>query len=134
MPNDVSTGDDCRPAILIVEDDDLFRKSLTTIVSSLGYVTLSARSAEEALDECASESVGACVLDFHLPAMNGIELAEALRNRGLDIPVVLLSGHLTDAVRAEAKRAGIRTFLSKPVDLGLLEQTIARFFTGECHR
>jgi len=134
MPNDVSTGDDCRPAILIVEDDDLFRKSLTTIVSSLGYVTLSARSAEEALDECARESVGACVSDFHLPAMNGIELAEALRNRGLDIPVVLLSGHLTDAVRAEAKRAGIRTFLCKPVDLGLLQQTIARFFTGECHR
>jgi hypothetical protein len=72
----VLTENDLRRTVLIVEDDDLFRKSLTTFVSSLGYTTVAARSAEEALDECAAESIGACVSDFHLPAMNGIELAE----------------------------------------------------------
>ncbi|MGB2960770.1 MAG: response regulator [Bacteroidota bacterium] len=131
MLNDVETGNDYRRTILIVEDDDLFRKSLTTFVSSLGYTTLSARSAEEALDECTKGSIGACVSDFHLPAMNGIELAEALRTRGLEIPVVLLSGYLTDAVRAEAKVAGVLTLLRKPTDLGQLQQTIARLFTGK---
>jgi len=129
--NDVVTGNDYSRTILIVEDDDLFRKSLTTFVSSLGYATLSARSAEEALDECTKGRIGACVSDFHLPAMNGIELAEALRTRGLEIPVVLLSGYLTEAVRAEAKVAGIMTLLRKPTDLGQLQQTIARLFTGE---
>jgi two-component system response regulator len=127
----VLTENDLRRTVLIVEDDDLFRKSLTTFVSSLGYTTVAARSAEEALDECAAESIGACVSDFHLPAMNGIELAEALRNRGHRIPVVLLSGCLTDEVRAEAKLAGIMMLLRKPADLGLLQQTIARLFVGK---
>jgi CheY-like chemotaxis protein len=130
---DVVTGNDGRRTVLIVEDDDLFRKSLTTFVSSLGYTTVAARSAEEALDECTKERFGACVSDFHLPAMNGIELAEALRTRGLEIPMVLLSGCLTDTVRAEARLAGIKTLLRKPADLWLLQHTISRLLGREQH-
>lgn len=122
-----------KPTVLIVEDDDLFRKSLTTFLSSLGYIALPARSAEEALDQCSRRTVSACVSDFNLPAMNGIELAEAFRARGLEIPVVLLSGYLTDSVLQEARSAGINMFLRKPTDLGMLQQTIARFVNADNH-
>ena len=126
--------DEYKPTVLIVEDDDLFRKSLTTFLSSLGYEALTARSGEEALDQCSKWPVSACVSDFHLPAMNGIELAEALRARGLEIPVVLLSGYLTDSVLQEARSAGIEMFLRKPTDLGMLKQTIARFLNTDNHQ
>lgn len=56
-----------------------------------------------------------------------------MRTKGTNVPVILLSGHLTDQARQEAKAAGIEVFLRKPTDLPLLEQTLVSLFQGKGH-
>lgn len=120
-----------KQTILVVEDDQLVRRSLETFIRSLGFSVFSASSAEEALDYTVRHPVHLLLTDFQLPVRNGIELASSMRTKGTKVPVVLLSGHLTDQARQEAKAAGIEVFLRKPADLGLLEQTLFGLFQGD---
>jgi len=119
-----------RQTILVVEDDQLVRRSLVTFIGSLGFSVFSASSAEEALDYTLCHPIHLLLTDFHLPVRNGIELASSMRAKGTKVPVVLLSGYLTDQARQEAKEAGIEVFLRKPADLPLLEQTLVSLFRG----
>jgi len=112
--------------ILIVEDDELFRKSLATLVASQGYVVILCASAEEALDRHDLEAVDLCMVDYQLPGMSGVEFLEALRRRGLRIPVLLMSGYLNQAIRSEAVREGVLEVLHKPMDMALLVQRLER--------
>ena len=122
-----------RQTILVVEDDQLVRRSLVTFIRSLGFSVLSASSAEEALDYTVRHPIHLLLTDFHLPVRNGVELASSMRTKGTNVPVILLSGYLTDQARQEAKAAGIEVFLRKPTDLALLEQTLVSLFQGNGH-
>jgi len=117
-----------RETILVVEDDQLVRKSLVLFIRSLGYSVLDAGSAEEALDCSMREPISLLLTDLHLPARNGLELAGALRARGTTVPVVLLSGYLNEQAQIQAKQVGINAFLRKPTDLPLLERTLLGVF------
>lgn len=119
--------------VLLVEDDELFRRSLSTYVTSLGYTTVSTGTGEEALVRCRGRDISVCVADFHLPAMSGVELANRLVNEKLGVPVVLITGFLTEDVRREASEAGIRTVLRKPTDLTLLSRTLSELLPQTQH-
>ena len=110
--------------ILIVEDDELFRKALMTYLSSLGFRINTAGTAEEALDEGELSGVDMMLVDYHLPGMNGIELARTLHARDLYPRIVLMSGYLAEAVHEEARLASIDRVLRKPGDMTSLQQTI----------
>jgi two-component system response regulator FixJ len=112
--------------ILIVEDDGLFRRSLATFVSALGYGTVICASAEEALRRDDLEEVNLCIVDYQLPGLSGVDFLEGLRTRGLRVPVLLMSGYLNDAIRSEAVREGALEVLHKPMDMALLVQRLAR--------
>ena len=106
--------------ILVVEDDELLRRSLVTFLASLGYRPLVAVSAEEALVQAGQNRVDAVVTDLHLPLMSGIELAEMLRNGGRPLPTILISGFLNESIRERARNAEIPIVLGKPAELALL--------------
>jgi response regulator NasT len=110
--------------ILIVEDDDLFRKALMTYLSFLGFRINTAGTAEEALEETKLSGVELMLVDYHLPGMNGIELARTLHARELHPRIVLMSGYLAEAIHEEARLASIDQVLRKPGDMTSLQQTI----------
>jgi CheY-like chemotaxis protein len=114
--------------ILVVEDDGLFRKALATFLTTLGFRLVIAESAEEALERLGAEVVQLALIDYHLPGMNGIELAHVLHSRGASPPMILLSGYLSERVQREALDARITCVLRKPADMHILESTILQVF------
>jgi len=110
--------------VLIVEDDQLFRKALMTYLSSLGFETCGVSTAEDALREAAWTGVDVVLIDYFLPGMNGIELAQALRARNVRARMMLMSGYLPPAVREQARAASIEDVLCKPHDLSSLHQRL----------
>jgi signal transduction histidine kinase/CheY-like chemotaxis protein len=107
---------DERGAVLLVEDDDLVRKSLTTKLQRLGYAVRAVSSAGEAIDTLERESHFQVMLsDVMMPgAMNGGELAHEVVKRWPHIGVLLNSGYTENSIGGKAKIPdGIRV-LSKP--------------------
>ncbi len=64
------------------------------------------------------------LVDYHLPGMNGIELARTLHARALFPRIVLMSGYLAEAIHEEARSVCIDQVLRKPGDMTSLQQTI----------
>jgi two-component system NtrC family response regulator len=112
--------------ILVVEDDPGQREQLVGFLSSLGVKTLEAGDAEAALALLEAEPVDVVITDLRLPGDSGIELLRAARERdpGLDVIVVTAHGSVEAAV--EAIRHGADDFLTKPVDLDVLEFRVRR--------
>ncbi len=108
--------------ILIVEDDQLFRKALMTYLSSLGFETCGVATAEDALREATWSSVDVVLIDYYLPGMNGIELAQMLQARNVRARMILMSGYLPRFVREQAHAASIEDVLCKPHDMSSLHQ------------
>jgi CheY-like chemotaxis protein len=111
--------------ILIVEDDQLFRRALATYLVSRGFHTRVVASAEEALASTEWPKVDLVLIDYFLPGMNGIELARTLRARHISHPrLVLMSGYLPPSIYDEAKAASIEAVLHKPYDMETLDEKL----------
>jgi CheY-like chemotaxis protein len=120
----VKTGEEGR-MILIVEDDQLFRRALATYLVSRGFRTRVVATAEEALASSEWPKVDLALIDYFLPGMNGIELARTLRARNIIHPrLVLMSGYLPPSVYDEAKAATIEAVLHKPYDMETLDEKL----------
>ena len=103
--------------ILIVEDEPVVADTLRQILSSSGYDTRVAYSAETALSSLSRWSPGLAILDVMLPSMNGIDLAMALKERFPDCRILLMSGQPSvESLLQEARGKGHEfEFLAKPV-------------------
>jgi CheY-like chemotaxis protein len=80
--------------VLLVEDEVMVRLSTADMLAELGYAVVEAASAEEALrlvDE--GQHFDLVVTDHLMPGLTGTELVSALRNRGNDVPALLVSGY-----------------------------------------
>jgi CheY-like chemotaxis protein len=110
--------------VLLVEDDPLFRKALSTVLASLGVQLVAVESGEAALATAGTRSIDMVLMDYHLPGMNGVELARSLRDRNIHSPMILISGFLTDSVHHEAREAHIARILRKPTDMASLQDTV----------
>jgi DNA-binding response OmpR family regulator len=118
--------------ILIVEDEPIVADTLRQILSSNGYDTRVAYSAETALDSLARWSPGLAILDVMLPKMNGIDLAMALKERFPDCRILLISGQPSvEELLLEARRKGHDfEILAKPVHPIEILDTIAALFSA----
>jgi two-component system response regulator FixJ len=102
------------PIVYVVDDDEAVRDSLGLLLEAHGIGCQTFESAADFL-RAYQPGTGAClVLDIRMPGMNGVEMLEKLRGKGLDLPVVMMSGHADDALAARAIAAGARAVVSKP--------------------
>ena len=100
--------------VLIVDDEEILRKVSSETLTRIGYRVLTAADGLEAVKlfgECAEE-IDIVVLDMIMPRMNGVDCLECLRGIDPNIPVVLCSGYIVDAMDAEKSK--FTTFLKKP--------------------
>jgi two-component system, LuxR family, response regulator FixJ len=101
--------------VCIVDDDEAVRDSLRLLLESGGLVTRSYSSADAFLGAGAQE-MACLILDLHMPGTSGLELLRLLRNRGLSLPVFVVSGRRDPLLDAEVQAAGATDLLSKPFD------------------
>src|SRR5215212_8417939 len=96
--------------ILIVEDNDLFRGMLRSLLEMRGYAVVTASSGDEGLAAAAGQPVDAVLTDLDMPGMNGFEFCQQLRAQqqavGKDMPVWIMSGVFRPALAKRAAEAG----------------------------
>lgn len=108
------------PIVYIVDDEFAVRDSLTILIESTGQPVMSFESAESFLDHYDSEQPSCLLLDVRMPSMSGLDLQEELIKRGIDIPIIFISGHADVPDSAKAFRAGAVDFLEKPFNEEIL--------------
>ncbi len=103
--------------VLITDDDPVIRDLISWTLSSEGFGVATAANGVEALDQLERARPDAVVLDLSMPLMDGRAFVRAMRARGEDVPVLLVSG--SDVERA-ADELGVEAALAKPFELSEL--------------
>ena len=114
--------------VLVVEDDLAARQALVESLELLNYRVLAATEGQEALAilERHGDEVALVLSDVVMPGMGGIALLHALRERGLDVSVVMLTGHPLEGEMEDLRSQGLIDWLAKPPDLERLAQVVAQ--------
>jgi DNA-binding NarL/FixJ family response regulator len=107
-----------RRAVLVVDDDDGFRRFVSSLLEQAGYATVEAVDGKEALAAAGRERPSLVLLDLKLPGISGYEVCRRLKEDfGSDLPVFLVSGVRTEPFdRAAGLLIGADDYLTKPVD------------------
>jgi FixJ family two-component response regulator len=112
-----------QPTVYIVDDDQATRKSLRWLVETLGVPVQTFHCAVSFLDAYDPSMPGCLVLDMMMPGMSGLELQKELIHRGIEIPVIVLTGYADVSTAVNTLKNGAVEFLEKPFnDDVLLEQ------------
>lgn len=106
--------------VFLIDDDASVRDSLSLVLSLKGMRTQLFAAAEPFLETYQSDWCGCVLTDLQMPGMSGLDLQEALRNRGISLPVVVLTAHGDVATTRLAMKNGAFDFLEKPVDNEIL--------------
>ena len=102
------------PMIYVVDDDTDVLGSLRFLLETDGFDVRTFRSAAALLNENAADKADCIVIDFKMPTMSGIDLANRLRKRQVGTPIILITGYPDENIGEKAAAAGIRHVLLKP--------------------
>ena len=105
------------PRILIVDDEPEMVRGLEDNLRFEGYQTLTAGDGERALALALSEAPDLILLDLMLPGLSGWDVCRTLRQRGLDIPVIMLTARGTEAEQVQGLELGADDYVTKPFSL-----------------
>jgi DNA-binding SARP family transcriptional activator len=123
-------GDE-RKTVLVVEDNVLNRELANALLKNAGYKVLTANDGAEALMTMGRESVDLLLLDIDLPFIDGHKVLEALREKGIEVPTIFMSGLPGDDPEIRAFEIGAVDFIRKPVKNNVLLARVARVLKPE---
>ena len=118
--------------ILIVDDEDMTRQILSTLLKMDGHDCMEAEDGLEALEKAYKYNPDAVILDVMMPQMDGITVCKKLRANSAtaNIPIIILSGQSHINAEGEGLEAGANVYMRKPMDpkemLKLLKDLMAR--------
>ena len=118
--------------VYIIDDDADIREALFRLFAGEGLPAVAFASAGEFLAASHGQMHGCVLLDIHMPGMTGMDLQQTLLERGIDIPVVFLTGHGDVSSSSRAFRRGAVDFLEKPIDNGILLDRVREAFAADC--
>ncbi|MFO1008818.1 MAG: response regulator [Planctomycetota bacterium] len=104
-----------RSTVFLVDDDDGLRRATARLLTSYGFEVCAFASAEEFLAAFDARAPGCLLLDLRMPGTSGLQLQEALAQRGAAPPIVFLTGHADVPASVMAMKRGAIDFLEKPV-------------------
>lgn len=103
------------PLARIVDDEETVRNSESFTLRVAGIQTVVYESAEDFLEHDDMRHPGCVVLDVRMPGMSGLELQEEMTRRGIDLPILFISGHGDIPMTVAALKRGAHDFCEKPV-------------------
>jgi DNA-binding NtrC family response regulator len=100
--------------ILLIEDDEWIRDSLSIFFEAEGCHLLALETAEEALSALKNQSYDLLIVDYRLPGLDGLELLKRIQNKHLEAIKVIITAYRTDQLISEAKKLNVQGFIEKP--------------------
>lgn len=114
--------------IHLVDDEEAVRKSVGFVLKTIGFKVVAYSSGVEFLKLVRSAEHGCILLDVRMPGMDGLEVQAILAQRGISMPVIVLTGHGDVSIAVRAMRAGAVDFLEKPFEKAALLRAIDEGF------
>jgi FixJ family two-component response regulator len=109
------------PLVIVVDDDAAVRNSLRFLLEIDGFAVRTYESAQELVRGDDSSDCRCLIVDHEMPHMTGFELVAALRKEGSEIPVILISGNVTPALKTRASNLGVPVIEKAIMGDGLIE-------------
>ncbi len=106
-----------KPQIIVCDDEELIRWSLSEHLQQEGYQVLMATNGQECLELVRENSPSLVLIDLKMPVMDGLTALERLRATGSDVPVIMITAHGAVDSAIAATQLGASGYLSKPFDL-----------------
>ncbi len=103
-------------SVSVIDDDPGVRNSLCMALETAGMHASGYESAEAFLQAVNENTLGCVILDFRLQGMSGLEMLRQLRDRNIQLPVIMITGHGDVPVAVASMKLGAVDFLEKPVD------------------
>lgn len=122
-----------RPEILLVDDDDAVRKSLSSVLATYGYRVTGCASGHDALEAVRRKLPDCILLDVRMPDLDGLSVQRLLNESAPRVPVIIISGHGDVAMAVRAMKNGALDFIEKPIDDEKLSSSISEALCRRKH-
>jgi FixJ family two-component response regulator len=107
--------DACSATIFVVDDEEGVRRALERLLVANGFEVRAFESGHHFLLEHDATIPGCILLDLALPGMSGLQVQDALRDAGIDRPIIFVTGHADVPSSVRALKRGAVDFISKPI-------------------
>jgi diguanylate cyclase (GGDEF)-like protein len=116
---------------ILVVDDDLRNVGFLrdSLLGPAGYATLCATDGEAAVRLALSQEPDLILLDLQLPKMDGLEVLDALKKAGQEVPAIIITAHSSESVAVQALRQGVRDYFTKPFKAADILEAVDRSLT-----
>lgn len=119
-----------QPVVYLVDDEPICLAPMQALIKAFGYKCHAFSDAESLLESIKPVAHGMVLADYRLPRMNGLQLFEAIRAMGYELPYVIISGHVGDEEVERALQAGVTKVLHKPVPFTELQEVVDGVLAG----
>lgn len=120
--------------VFVLDDNAVFRKSTAFLLEAMGYSVEHYDAYEKAISamyKVPKEQAACLLLDIRMPDVSGLDVHDLMNERGIDIPVIYMTGHGDVPLAVTAMRKGALTFLEKPLDDDLLQSALGQALSLE---
>jgi CheY-like chemotaxis protein len=112
--------------ILVAEDNDFVRMQIVKFLQDDGYEVKEAIDGNTAIQVVENENIDFCVVDVRMEPLNGFDFIRSIRGRGMDTPIILVTGDDASDILETAGEWGVSAVLIKPVEKERLLKAVER--------
>ena len=120
--------------VYVVDDDQGMLDSTVWLLESVGLRAMPFTNGRDFLDACDAGGNACVLLDVRMPGMGGLQVQEAMRSRGLELPVIFVSGHADVPIVVRALKGGAVDFIEKPYNEQLLLDSVQQALSRDERR
>jgi signal transduction histidine kinase/CheY-like chemotaxis protein len=112
--------------VMVVDDEPQHRSLINQLLTPLGFMVVEARDAEHCLHMLPTKTPDLLLVDINMPGMSGLELSRSVRELGIRVPIMLISGNAREPMSNQEDVAYHNDFMAKPIKLNTLLARIGK--------